>query len=115
MFSTTHTNHQASEIAELFAPQGRLGSIDGLAEAGLLMRLSGSIHWELMFTHSTFNTCAMAKQGILLNEISNLIDKGTLRTTMTKKFSPINVVNLKCIHELVETGETRGKLILKRL
>ena len=113
VFSTTQTNTHATDIAELIAPQGRFGLIDGLAEAGLFMRKYVSIHWELMFTRSIFTTADIGQQGVLLNEVSRLLDSGVLRTTMTEKFSPIDAANLKRVHALIETGKTRGKLVLE--
>lgn len=113
VFSTTQTNRHASEIAELIAPQGRFGLIDGLADAGLFMRKSVSIHWELMFTRPLFNTADIDRQHTLLNEVSRLVDAGVLRTTMTERLTPLNAANLKRVHKLVESGMTRGKYVLE--
>ncbi len=113
VFSTTQTNRHAAEIAELIAPQGRFALIDGLAEAGLFMRKSVSIHWELMFTRPLFTTADMGEQGVLLNEVARLVDEGVLRTTMTERFSPIDAATLKRVHARVESGTTRGKLVLE--
>jgi NADPH:quinone reductase len=115
VFSTTQTSKHASQIAELIAPQGRFGLIDGggVPDAGLFMRKSVSIHWEMMFTRSIFTTADIAQQGALLNEVSRLVDSGVLRTTMTERFSPINAEALRRVHALVETGRTRGKLVVE--
>lgn len=112
VFSTTQTNAHAADIAELIAPQGRFSLIDGLAEAGLFMRKSVSIHWELMFTRPLFETADMGEQGRLLNEVARLVDEGTLRTTMTERLSPINAANLKHAHAQVESGGMRGKVVI---
>lgn len=113
VFSTTQTNRHAAEIAELIAPQGRFALIDDLAEAGLFKRKSVSIHWELMFTRPLFTTADMGEQGVLLNEVARLVDEGVLRTTMTERFSPIDAATLKRVHARVESGTTRGKLVLE--
>ncbi len=113
VFSTTQTNRHAAEIAELIAPQGRFALIDGLAEAGLFMRKSVSIHWELMFTRPLFTTADMGEQGVLLNEVARLVDAGVLRSTMTERFSPIDAATLRRVHARVESGTTRGKLVLE--
>jgi NADPH2:quinone reductase len=113
VFSTTETNQHASEIAELIGPQGRFGLIDAISDVSAFMRKSVSIHWELMFTRPSFTTADIAQQGLLLNEVARLIDRGVLRTTMTERFSPINAENLKRVHALVESGKTRGKLVLE--
>lgn len=113
VFSTTETDAHASEIAELIAPQGRLGLIDHLADANLFMGKSVSIHWELMFTRPMHGTTDMAEQGRLLNEVSRLADAGILRTTMTERIAPINAANLKRVHAQLESGTTRGKIVLE--
>jgi NADPH:quinone reductase len=76
-------------------------------------RKSISVHWELMFTRSIFNTVDIAEQGKLLNEVSRLVDEGVLRSTLTERYSPINAANLKRVHRLIESGRARGKVILE--
>lgn len=113
VFSTTQTDAHAKEIAELIAPQGRLGLIDHLADANLFMSKSLSIHWEMMFSRSMHATADMAEQGTILNEVSRLIDAGILRTTMTERVTPITAANLKRVHAQIESGTTRGKIVLE--
>ena len=113
VFSTTQTKQHTSEIAELIAPQGRFSLIDGISDVSAFMRKSISIHWELMFTRPMFTTVDIAEQGVILNEVSRLVDAGVLRTTLTERFSPINAANLKRVHALVESGKTCGKLVLE--
>lgn len=66
-----------------------------------------------MFTRPLFNTADIAEQGVLLNEVSRLLDSKVLRTTLTERFSPINAENLKRAHALVEGGAVRGKIALE--
>ena len=113
VFSTTQTNRHAAAIAELIAPQGRFGFIDGLAETGLFMQKSVSIHPEWMFTRSNSGTPDMGEQGRLLNEVSRLVDAGTLRTTLTERVAGINAANLRQVHAQIESGTTRGKIVLE--
>lgn len=113
VLSTNKTAEHAKEIAELMAPQGRLGVIDSLPDAGLFMRKSISIHWELMFTRPLYNTADMAEQGVLLNEVARLVDSKVLRTTLSERLSPINAENLKRAHQLVESGAVRGKIAIE--
>jgi NADPH2:quinone reductase len=113
VFSTTQTNRHAAAIVELIAPQGRFGFIDGLAEASPFMQKSVSIHPEWMFTRSNSGTPDMGEQGRLLNEVSRLVDEGTLRTTLTKRVEGINAANLKRVHALLESGTARGKVVLE--
>ena len=115
VFSTTQTGQHVKEIAELIAPQGRFGLIDdpGAFDVMLFKRKSVSIHHELMFTRSIFGTPDMAEQGRLLKEVSRLVDEGRLRTTLTRRLSPINAANLKIAHGLLESGTTRGKIVVE--
>jgi NADPH:quinone reductase len=115
VFSTTQTDRHIDAIAKLLAPQGRFGLIDdpAMLDISRFKRKSVSIHWEFMFTRSHFDTADMAEQGILLNEVARLIDAGILKTTMTDRYSPIDAANLKLVHQLIESGTTRGKIVLE--
>ena len=113
VFSTTQTDRHAEQIAELIAPQGRLGVIDELGNPNLFKRKCVSIHWEFMFTRPVFTTPDMGEQGALLHEVARLVDRGVLRSTMTERLSPINAANLKQAHAMVESGKTRGKIVLE--
>ena len=115
VFSTTHTEQHASDIAELIAPQGRFGFIDDpkALDVMLFKRKAVSIHHELMFTRSLYGTPDMDEQGKILNSLAVLVDDGKIRTTLTEKLSPINAANLKTVHELIESGAARGKIVLE--
>jgi NADPH2:quinone reductase len=76
-------------------------------------RKAVSIHWELMFTRSLFETPDMIEQHHLLNEVADLIDNGTLKTTLAEVVGPINAANLKKAHALIESGKAKGKLVLE--
>ena len=55
----------------------------------------------------------MLAQHRLLSEVAELIDAGLIRTTLSKRFGTINASNLKQAHALIESGKTRGKLVLE--
>ena len=115
VFSTTNTDKHLAEIVKLIAPQGRFGLIDDppALDALPFKAKSVSIHWELMFTRSTFATADMAEQGVVLNEVSRLVDAGTLRTTLAARFGAINAANLRRAHALLESGRAKGKIALE--
>src|SRR5205823_5550037 len=56
---------------------------------------------------------AVIAQHHLLNEIADLIDKGVLRTTLDQTFGAISAANLKRAHALIESGTSRGKIVLE--
>jgi NADPH2:quinone reductase len=97
------------------APQGKYGLIDDPAEfnVAVFKGKAISIHWESMFTRSSFQTQDMIAQHNILNNVSDLIDKGVLRTTMGQNFGTINATNLKRAHALLESGKSRGKIVLE--
>ena len=115
VFSTTHTEQHAADIAELIAPQGRFLLIDDPKALDIMMfkRKAVSIHHELMFTRSLYGTPDMDEQGKILDALAALVDDGKIRTTLTEKFSPINAANLKTVHALIESGAARGKIVLE--
>ena len=114
VFSTTATDRYVAEIAGLIAPQGRFALIDDPASLDVLpfKRKSVSTHWEFMFTRSMFETADMDAQGRLLDEVSRLVDAGTLRTTFAESFGPISAANLRRAHALIESGRAKGKIVL---
>jgi zinc-binding alcohol dehydrogenase family protein len=104
-----------AQMAEAIAPQGRICSIVETPEPlnlTLLKDKSAAFSWEFMFTRSRFGTPDMIEQHRLLNEVANLVDAGGLRTTVTKRLSPINAATLKEAHALIETGRTIGKIVI---
>jgi len=115
VFSTTETDRHLDQIAELIAPQGRFGLIDDPKAVDILRfkRKSVSVHWELMFTRSIFQTPDMDQQGKLLNEVARLVDEGKIRTTLNHVLRPIDPANLKQAHALIESGHAKGKIVLE--
>ena len=101
----------------LIAPQGRFGLIDdpapGSIDIGQLKRKSVSLHWELMFTRSLFETPDMVAQHQLLTEVAALVDAGRLRSTLGEHFGTINAAHLRRAHALLESGQARGKIVLE--
>ena len=113
--SLTFTDQHYKAIADFMAPQGRFGLIDDPPEF-TLSAFKGkaiSIHWESMFTRSSFQTPDMIGQHMLLNDVADLIDKGVLRTTLDQTMGTINAANLKRAHALLESGKSRGKIVLE--
>jgi len=113
--SLTFSEQHYKAIAELMAPQGKFGLIDDPVEFSIspFKGKAISIHWESMFTRSSFQTPDMIGQHHLLDDVSDLIDKGVLRTTLDQSFGTINAANLKKAHALLESGRSRGKIVLE--
>jgi len=115
VFSVTHTDTHFPEIAKIIAPQGRFALIDDPKDPidiSLLKSKSVSIHWESMFTRSTFQTADMERQHEILNEAARLVDEGTIRTTLSEILGSINAANLKRAHAVIESNRAKGKIVL---
>jgi zinc-binding alcohol dehydrogenase family protein len=116
VYSTTHSQMYAEEVVSMMTPQGRYGLIDGPDVFDVIPFKSKaiSIHWEFMFTRPMFETADMQRQGEILNEVAALIDAGTIKSTVTNNLGRINAVNLLEAHRLLESGSTRGKIVLAK-
>ena len=116
VISLTHTEQHYDQLVAALAPQGKLALIDdpenGLDATKLKVKAI-SLHWELMFTRSMFNTWDMQKQHDLLNHVSQLIDDGVIKTTMGENYGKINAENLKRAHAHIETNQAVGKVVLE--
>lgn len=116
VFSTTQTGEHLADIVELIAPFGRFAVIDdpaGGLDVMAFKRKCATIVWENMFARSTFATPDMDEQGAILNEVSRLVDAGELRTTLAERYGPVNAANLRRAHKAIESGTTRGKIVLE--
>lgn len=113
--SLTQTQQHYAQIIESLKPQGKIGVIDDMAvlDAMPLKTKSLSLHWEMMFARSRFETPDMAEQGKLLAEVAALVDAGRIRTTAGECFGTINAANLRRAHALVESGRAQGKVVLQ--
>jgi NADPH2:quinone reductase len=115
VFSTTQTAQHLADIVELIAPQGRFGLIDDMDELNAMpFKIKAvSLHWELMFTRSLFETPDMAEQGKLLDEVAKLVDAGRIRSTVTEVAGKIDAATLLAVHARIESGSSRGKIVLE--
>jgi zinc-binding alcohol dehydrogenase family protein len=113
--SLTGTDEHFPALADILAPQGRIGLIDDptTVNFSLLKGKAGSLHWESMFTRSSFQTADMIGQHHLLSDVADMIDKGVLRTTLDQTYGTINAANLKRAHALIESGKSVGKIVLE--
>ena len=113
--SLTQTEHHLDQLVEALQPQGKLALIDDpkALDVSKLKRKSLSLHWEFMYTRSMFETPDMIEQHNLLNRVAELIDAGTLKTTVGEHFGVINAANLRRAHALLESGKAKGKIVLE--
>lgn len=115
IFSISHSHLHFVELAKAVAPQGRICMIDDPEEpidARALKARCASLHWEAMFTRSSFETADMAEQGRLLSEVARLVDAGLIKCTQSSTLGRINAENLRAAHAQVEAGHSTGKITL---
>lgn len=114
VISLTHTDQHVDELVRCLKPQAKFALIDDPEQLDikLFKPKSISIHWEMMYTRSMFKTPDMIKQHQILNEVAQLVDKGVIKTTLNEHFGAINAQNLRRAHQLLESGQARGKIVL---
>lgn len=110
----THTDHHLPAIAKIIAPRGRVGLIDDPVSFDIvpLRAKAVTISWEGMFVRSLFQTADMIEQHRLLCSLADLIDAGTLRTTLHDHFGEMTVANLVRAHDHIASGRAFGKTVL---
>ncbi|NHC46816.1 zinc-binding alcohol dehydrogenase family protein [Motilibacter aurantiacus] len=103
----------AEKFAEVLKVRGEVVAIDDPVGLDLmpLKAKSQTWHWELMFTRPLFEP-ESAYQRELLDEVARLVDDGAVRTTLTRKLSPLNAASLREAHRAVETSATIGKIVV---
>lgn len=115
--SLTHTGSHYEAIQALIKPRGHIAVIDDPASLDVtpLKNKALSVSWEFMFTRSMFQTEDMDEQHKLLNRVSELLDDGTLISTVNNHGGILNLENLRAAHELQESGKAIGKTVLEGL
>lgn len=109
----TQTGQHYEQIVESLKPQGAMAVIDDdPLDVMKLKTKSISLHWELMFTRSLFETPDMGEQGRLLGEVAELVDAGRILSTVNHRLGSINAEHLRHAHALLESGKAQGKIVL---
>jgi len=113
--SLNATEQHADEIVKLIKPQGKFGFIDDPKSFNVMpfKHKAVSTHIEFMFARSMFQTEDMIEQHNILNEVSKLIDNGTIKTTLGENFGTINAEHMRKAHAFLETGKAKGKIVLE--
>ena len=110
----TNTDEHIASIVELIKPRGHIALIDDPRSLDIMpLKFKAlSLSWEFMFTRSMFQTEDMDVQHDLLNRVAELLDNGTLVSTVNKHCGTLSVANLQSAHELQESGTAIGKTVL---
>ncbi|WP_152185947.1 zinc-binding alcohol dehydrogenase family protein [Segeticoccus rhizosphaerae] len=112
---STHTSAEAwRALAAMAAPQGRIGLIDDPEplDLRLLKAKSVSVHWESMYTRSTFGTPDLGRQREILDTVADAVDAGTVVSPATQHLGTIDAAGIRAAQEAIEAGSVIGKLTL---
>ncbi|ABG41150.1 Alcohol dehydrogenase, zinc-binding protein [Paraglaciecola sp. T6c] len=112
IFNVADTQGHWDAMVELIAPQGMISSIvevNSKVDISPLAAKSAGFVWELMFTRSMFNTSDIVRQQDILAEIAQLLDQGSIKSTLTQTFNGFNVDTFKEAHSVIESGKSIGK------
>ena len=112
--SLNGTGGHFPSIVELIKPRGHIALIDDPESLDIhsIKPKSLSFSWEFMFARSMFQTSDIEKQHQLLNRVSDLINAGTLISTVTNNLGQISAETLKEAHAQQESGRVIGKNVL---
>lgn len=102
-------------MARLIAPQGMICTILGLRQPQNLMPLfqkSAGIVWEYMFTRSAHATADRGRQGEILTQVADLMERGALKTTRSVTLQGLTAQTLQEAHDRVAQEKMTGKLVL---
>lgn len=115
--SLTHTGQYFEAIIKLVKPRGHIALIDDpkALDVARIKPKALSLSWEFMFARSMFQTADMDAQHKLLNRVADLLDDGTLISTVNHYGGALTVENLRAAHELQESGKAIGKTVLEGL
>ncbi len=114
--SLTHTDTHFPELVKMLRPEGRLALIDSPPQpldVVSMKQKSLSLHWEFMFTRAVFETDRMTRQGQILSRVAELVDRGDVRTTMTRHLGAITAANVREAFDIIQSGQSIGKIVLE--
>lgn len=111
------TDKNWPEIVAMSAPRAMVALIDDPQELNVNLgkQKALTLSWEFMFTRPMFDMDDIAEQGRLLQRVSDMIDKGQLHSTMTKRLGALNAQSLIAAHKEQDTGRVIGKNVMRGL
>jgi zinc-binding alcohol dehydrogenase family protein len=73
-----------------------------------------SWHWEFMFARAKHHAPDMIRQHHILESLADVVDRGSIRSTATRKLTAVDAATLTEAHHMVESGHMVGKVTLTR-
>ena len=112
--SLNGTEGHFPSIVELIEPRGHIALIDDPETLDIhsIKPKALSFSWEFMFARSMFQAKDIEQQHALLNRVSELIDSGKIKSTVTNNLGALTAENLTAAHAQQESGRVIGKNVL---
>ncbi|MBT0768737.1 zinc-binding alcohol dehydrogenase family protein [Kineosporia sp. J2-2] len=113
-----YTRGNLPVYADLLLPFGAVVAIDEPEgqETLPLKSKSASLHWELMFSRIMHEAPDVSEQGRLLTRVAELVDDGSLRSTLTTTFDGRTdgvPEALRQAHAVLSSGHSIGKAAVR--
>ena len=111
---STHSAGLTSLFASVTRPFGHILATDEPTDIDYLALKDKALswHWEFMFARPLNHAADLVRQHEILERIAQLVDSGTLRTTLTAVAGPVDARHLRAAHADLEAGHVRGKMAL---
>ncbi len=112
VFCTTNMEDYWNSFPSFIKPQGSICLIDDPSnelDIKIFKTKAISIHWELMFTRSLFQTEDMHRQHEILTEVAKLVEDGKIKTTLGGSKKGMTPENFREVHKLIESQKAIGK------
>ncbi|WP_336723657.1 zinc-binding alcohol dehydrogenase family protein [Cellulosimicrobium cellulans] len=95
-------------------PFGQIVAIDDPRHLDVVGLKSKALtwHWEFMFARSMHHAADMIEQHRILSHVAELVDEGKIRSTATRRLSPLDPEHLIAAHRIVESGRSIGKVVV---
>lgn len=109
------SNAQYQLVDSRIAPQGSICKIVDFVGKIYFMKLktkSVAMTWKMIYTRILFNTEDVEQQHEILKKLTDLIDDGIIKITLSKTLEGFTVENMKKAHEMSESGKTIGKIAI---
>ncbi len=112
--SLNGTADHFTETVDLIKPRGHIALIDDPKDLEIhtIKPKALSLSWEFMFARSMFQTKDMDQQHKLLNQVSELIDSGKLKSVVNQNLGKLSAETLSNAHLLQESGKVIGKNVI---
>ena len=111
------TQGHFENLIELIKPRGHIAIIDDPESLDLTKypnykMKALTFSWEFMFARPMFQAEDIEAQHELLNKVSELIDDGTLISTVTENLGKLSLETIKTAHSKQASGKVFGKMVM---